>query len=83
MRNTILHEAEKFWLEAIYEAKSVKESTMVLDICDREYELAACDMRKLCIKIKQYSVKKPHIFQFDFSLRRKTKTRSKTKQCTV
>ena len=32
MRNTILHEAEKFWLEAIYEAKSVKESTMVLDI---------------------------------------------------
>ena len=69
MRNTSLHEGENFCLEPIYETKSVKESTMVLDICNREN-----DMRRVCIKMKQYSVKKPLIFRFDFSLQRKRKT---------
>ena len=35
----------------------------VLDICKRVYERATYDMRRMCVTIKKYSVKKPPYIQ--------------------
>ena len=61
IRNTVLHDAENLELVPIYDAKSGKESTMdqELDICNRVYEIATYIMRRVCVKIKKYSVNKP------------------------
>ena len=64
IRNTIIHDAENFGLVPIYEAKSDRESTMdqELDICNRVYEIATYNMRRVCVTIKKYNVSKlPYI----------------------
>ena len=61
IRNNVLHDAENLELVPIYDAKSGKESTIdqELDICNRVYEIATYIMRRVCVKIKKYSVNKP------------------------
>ena len=65
IRNTVIHDAENLGLVPIYEAKSGKESTMdqELDICNRVYEIATYNMRRVCVTIKKYSVSKPPYIQ--------------------
>ena len=65
IRNTVIHDAENLGLVPIYEAKSGKESTrdQELDICNRIYEIATYDMRRVCVTIKKYSVSKPPYIQ--------------------
>ena len=62
---TVFHDAENLGLVPIYEAKSGKESTMdqELDICNRVYEIATNNMRRVCLTIKKYSVNKPPYIQ--------------------
>ena len=52
---TIIHDAENLGLVPIYEAKSGRESTMdqELDICNRVYEIATYNMRRVCVTIKK------------------------------
>ena len=61
IRNTVIHDAENLGLVPIYEAKSGRESTMdqELDICNRVYEIATYNMRRVCVTIKKYNVSKP------------------------
>ena len=61
IRNTFIHDAENLRLVPIYEAKSGKESTMdrELDSCNRVYEIATYNLRRVCVTIKKYSVNKP------------------------
>ena len=61
IRNTVIHDAENLGLEPTYEAKPGKESTMdqELEICNRVYEIATYNMRRVCVTIKKYSVIKP------------------------
>ena len=49
MRNTVIHDAENLGLVPIYEAKPGKESTMdqELEICNRVYEIATYNMRRV------------------------------------
>ena len=64
IRNTVIHDAENLGLVPIYEAKPGQESTMdqELEICNRVYEIATYNMRRACVTIKKYSVKKsPYI----------------------
>ena len=64
IRNTVIHDAENLGLVPIYETKSVKESTVdqEFDIWNRVYEKATYNMRRVCVTIKKYSVKKsPYI----------------------
>ena len=64
IRNTVIHDAENLGLVPIYEAKSGRESTMdqMLDICNRVYEIATYNMRRVCVTIKKYNVSKsPYI----------------------
>ena len=70
IRNTVFHDAENLGLVPIYEAKSGRESTMdqELSICNRVYEIATYNMRRVCVTIKKYNVR------FDSSLQRKMKT---------
>ena len=65
IRNTVIHDAENLGLVPIYEAKSGKESTMdqELDICNRVYEIATYNMRRVCVTIKKYNVSKPPYIQ--------------------
>ena len=65
IRNTVIHDDEKLGLVPIYEANSGKESTMdqELDICNRGYEIATYNMRRVCVTIEKYSVNKPHCIQ--------------------
>ena len=65
IRNTVIHHAENLGLVPIYEAKSGRESTMDqdLDICNRVYEIATCNMRRVCVPIKKYNVSKPRYIQ--------------------
>ena len=65
IRNTVIHDAENLGLVPIYEAKSGKESTMdqEREICNRVYEIATYNMRRVCVTIKKYSMNKPHYFQ--------------------
>ena len=68
IRNTVIHDAENFSLLPIYEAKSVKESTMdqELDICNGVCEIATYNMRKLCVTVKKYNVNKLFYIQVRF-----------------
>ena len=61
IRNSVIHDAENLGLVPIYEAKSGIESTMIqeLDICNRVYEIATYNMRRVCVTIKKYNVNKP------------------------
>ena len=45
--------------------KSGRESTMdqELDICNRVYEIATYNMRRVCVTIKKYNVSKPPYIQ--------------------
>ena len=65
IRNTVIHDAEILGLVPIYEAKSGKESTMdqELEICNRVYEIATYNMRRVCDTIKKYSVNNPPYIQ--------------------
>ena len=65
IRNTVIHVAENLGLIPIYEAKSGKESTMdqELEICNRVFEIATNNMRRVCVTIKKYSVNKPPYIQ--------------------
>ena len=65
IRNTVIHDAENFGLVPIYEAKSGRESTMdqELDICNRVYEIAMYNMRRVGVTIKKYNVSKPPYIQ--------------------
>ena len=63
-RNSLIHDAENLGLVPIYKAKSGKESTMdqELDICNRVYEIATYNMRRVFVIIKKYHVNKlPYI----------------------
>ena len=64
IRNTVYHYTENPGLERIFEAKSGNESTMdqELDICYKVFEVSAYEMRRVCVTIKKYSVKKPLYF---------------------
>ena len=61
IQNSAIHDAENLGLVPIYEPKSGKESTMdqELDICNRVYEIASYNMRRVCVTIKNYNVIKP------------------------
>ena len=50
IRNSVIHDAENLGLLPIIEAKSGKGSTMdqELDICNRVYEIATYNMRRVC-----------------------------------
>ena len=65
IRNTVIHDAENLGLVPIYEAKSGRESTMgqELVICNRVYEIATYNMRRVCVTIKKYCVNKPPYIQ--------------------
>ena len=65
IQNTVIHDAENLGLVPIYEAKPGKETTMdqELDICNRVYEIATYNMRRLCVTIKKYNVSKPPYIQ--------------------
>ena len=65
IRNTVIHDAENLRLVPTNEVKSGKESTMdqELDICNRVYEKATYNMRRVCVTIKKYSVNKPTYIQ--------------------
>ena len=67
-RNTVIHDAENLGLVPTYEAKSGTESTMdqELDICNRVYEIATYNMRRVCVTIKKYNVNKPPYIQIRF-----------------
>ena len=75
IRNIVIRDAENLGLIPMFEAKSGKESTMdqELDICNRVYEIATYNMRRVCITIKEYSVNKPPYIQLDSSLQRRMK----------
>ena len=64
-RKTVTHDAENLGLVPTYEAKSGKESTMdqELDICNRVYELATYNTRRVCVTIMKYRVNKPPYIQ--------------------
>ena len=64
-RNTVIHDAENLGLIPMNEAKSGKESTMdqELEFCNRVYEIATCNMRKLCVTKKKCNVNKPPFIQ--------------------
>ena len=76
MRNTVIHYAENFELEPLYEAKSGKKSAMdhVLDICNRVYKRATYNMRRVCVTIKKYSKNKPPYIQIRLFTARKAKS---------
>ena len=59
--NTVIDDAEKLGLEPIYKANSGEESIIdqELDICNRVYETATYDMRRVFVTIKKHSVNKP------------------------
>ena len=65
IRITVSHDAENLGLLSIYEAKSCKVSTMDQepDICNRVYERATYNMRRVCVTIKKYNVNKPTYIQ--------------------
>ena len=65
IRTTVIHDAEYLGLVPIYEAKSGRESTMdqELDICNRVYEIATYNMRRVCVTIKKYNVSIPSYIQ--------------------
>ena len=65
IRNSVIHDAENLGLVPIYEAKSGKESTMdqELDICNKVYETATYNMRRVRVTIKKNSVNKPPYIQ--------------------
>ena len=65
IRNTVIHDAENVGLVPIYEANSGKDSTMdqELEICNRVYEIATYNMRRVCVTIKKYSVNKTSYIQ--------------------
>ena len=65
IRNTVIHDADNLGDVPIYETKSGKESTMdqELEICNRVYEIATYNMRRMCVTIKKYSVNKPPYIQ--------------------
>ena len=62
---TVIQDVENLGLVPIYEAKSGRESTMdqELDICNRVYEIATYNMRRVCVTIKKYNVSKPPYIQ--------------------
>ena len=61
IRNTVIHDAEHLGLVPIYEAKPGKESNIdqELEICNRVYEIATYNIRRVCVTIKKYRVNKP------------------------
>ena len=63
IRNTVFHDAENLGLLPIFE--SGKESTMdqELDICNRVNEIAAYNMRRVCVTIKKYNFNKTPFIQ--------------------
>ena len=65
IRKTAIQDAENLGLVPIFEAKSGKESTMdqELEICNRVYEIATYNMRRVCVTIKKYSMNKPPYIQ--------------------
>ena len=65
IRNTVNYDAENLGLVPIYEAKSGKKSNMdqELDICDRVYEIAKNNMRRVCVTIEKNNVNKPPYIQ--------------------
>ena len=60
-----IHDAENLGLVPIYETKSGKETTkdQELDICNRVYEIATYNMRRVYVTIKKYNVNKPPYIQ--------------------
>ena len=58
IRNTVILNAENLGFVLIYEAKSGKDQE--LDICKSVYEIATHNIRRVCVKIKKYSVNRPH-----------------------
>ena len=64
-RITIIHEAENLGLTPIYDAKFGKKSTLdqELDICNRVYEIATYNMKRVGVTIKKYEVNKSSYIQ--------------------
>ena len=65
IRNTVIHDAANLGLVPIYETKTGKDSTMdqELDICNRVYEIATYNIRRVWVTIKKYNVNKPPYIQ--------------------
>ena len=49
----------------MYESKSGKEQTMdqEFEICSKVYEIGTYSMRRVCVALKKYSLKKPSYIQ--------------------
>ena len=60
-----VHGEQKLGLVTIYEAKSAKDSNMDQedDICNRVYEIATYNMRRVHVTIKKKNVNKPRYTQ--------------------
>ena len=65
IRNSVVNDAENLGLAPVHEANFAKESTMdqELDICNRVYEIATYNMRRVCVTIKKYFVNKSSYIQ--------------------
>ena len=61
----MFRDAENLGFVPIHETKSGKESTMdeELDICNRVYEIATHNMRRVRVTIYKYNVNKPSYIQ--------------------
>ena len=65
IRNTVIHDAESFGLVPVLEPYSDKDSTMEQKLanCHTVYDVTTYKKRRLCVKIKKYSVNKPPYIQ--------------------
>ena len=71
-----MQDAENLGVLPIYEAKSGKESTMDQepDICNRVYEIATYNIRRVCVTIKKCNVSKPPYSQIRLFTAKELKT---------
>ena len=65
IRNTVIHDAENLGLVPLLEPYSNKESTMEQELanCHAVYDVATYKKRRVCVRIKKYSLNKPCYIQ--------------------
>ena len=63
--NTVIHDAENLGLVPVLKPYSDKNSTMEQELanCHAVYDVATYKKRRVCVKIKKYSVNKPPYIQ--------------------
>ena len=77
IRITVIRDADNLGLVLIHETKSAKESNMdqELDICNRVYEIATYNMRRLCVTIKKVIINKTPCIQIRIFTARENKAK--------